>query len=722
MPILPGLCTVARALAVVREHPATRRMPRRAARIASPAVAAPAGATGAGSGRRAKRSLTIRLAGCLSLAAAACPAAAGDGPAWLREGPRAHRDGRSDDLVTGGLGASAMLGAPPTYADPLHPTADELRRAALFLRSSGGQGFGRLYGPQVDPQTGRILSDDGKIAGDEILAYADDGSGGQNVAMLLQIPDGLSRDRRCLLAVPTSGSSSLYRDIVDFGYWGLRRGCAVVYTDKGHGNGFHLLEPDTVNLLDGRQVAAAQAGREAHFRADLDEAARRAFLAERPHRVAFKAAHSKRNPEAAWGETLLQAIRFAFVELGRRDPGFTRANTIVIGTGSSNGGGAMLYAAEADTGHLMDGVVAREPQVQLRADDRVVVARAGIERRGSGRTLLDYFSFGNLYQPCAALAVAEIPMRDRLPFADNRCRSLHEKGLLRADTLDGQAQESLSRMRAYGWDVETEIGHAFGYVVAPDATATKYANDHGRFDVRDRLCGYSYAAVDGEGRPVPVPPAQAAQNFAIAPGGAPAGAIDLVNDDDPTGPRRNWLSASRSTGRQDFNLDGALCIRDLAAGRSADARRVQAGIQEFAGSARLNGLPTIIVHGRSDDRVPVGFTSRPYLGLNDLVDGAGSRLRYIEVTHAEHFDTDLPGFDTRMIPLKLYHLRALDLMWAHLTHGDPLPASQVVRTTARGGEPGKAPPLAPSHVPPIALQPDAGDRILVENGRVSIPD
>ena len=36
---------------------------------------------------------------------------------------------------------------------------------------------------------------------------------------------------------------------------------------------------------------------------------------------------------------------------------------------------------------------------------------------------------------------------------------------------------------------DTDVGHAFGYFVAPDATATKYANHDGRFDVRDRVCG-----------------------------------------------------------------------------------------------------------------------------------------------------------------------------------------------------------------------------------------
>ena len=37
-----------------------------------------------------------------------------------------------------------------------------------------------------------------------------------------------------------------------------------------------------------------------------------------------------------------------------------------------------------------------------------------------------------------------------------------------------------------------------------------------------------------------------------------------------------------------------------------------------------------------------------------------------------------------MIPLTLYHLRALDLMWEHLTKGSPAPENRVVRTTPRG--------------------------------------
>ncbi|HWK45400.1 MAG TPA: 3-hydroxybutyrate oligomer hydrolase family protein [Stellaceae bacterium] len=643
-------------------------------------------------------------------------------PAWLRLGPHTVYDGRTDDLVTGGLGAAGMLQGPPGFADSEHPTAPELRRASLYTRGSAGQGFGRLFGPDVDSRTGQKLLDEARVAGEEYLAY-DVGDGGvKRAALLLQLPANLSADRRCIVATPVSGSASLYRDVVDFGFWGLRHGCAVVYTDKGHGNGFHILETDQVETLDGRMVPAAQAGDDAHFRADMDAVARQRFLADWPHRIAFKAAHSKRNPETEWGDDVLRAVRFAFWQMAQRDPGFTRANTLVIVTGSSNGGGAALYAGEHDADHLVDGIVAREPQVQLRPDDRVSVTRGSVTRTGSGRTLLDYFTFGNLYQPCAVLAVPGIPLRERIDFAANRCASLRAKGLLNADDTDGQAREALDRMHAYGWDAETDIGHAFGYFVAPDATATKYINDHGRFDVQDRICGYSYAAVDAEGRPVSLRLDEQARNFAIAPGGAPAGSIDVINDLDPSGPRRNWVSASPSSGVQDYNLDGALCLRDLVTGQSAAARRVQAGVTEFLATGALHGLPTLIVHGRSDDRVPVSFSSRPYLGLNALQDGERSQLRYIEVTNAEHFSTDLPGFDTRMLPLTYYHLQALDLMWAHLTAQVPLPGSQVIRTIPRGGEPGHAPALQAGSLPQIVSQPPPLNRIDVLQGHVILPD
>ncbi len=673
---------------------------------------------------------TIAWLGVASLGAQADTPNETRKPDWLQAVQRTVFDGQSDDLATAGFGVAGMTDKAPApgYADRLRPTAAELRRAALFSRGSSGEGFGRLYGPNVDPGTGAVLPDDGKIAGTEYLAYADDGDGRQNVAMLLQVPASFRANRPCILAVPVNGSASLYRDIVDFGYWGLRRDCAVVYTDKGLGNGVHDLDTDTVNRLDGTRVSAAEAGREAHFRADLDASKRQEFLKSFPNRIAFKHAHSKQNPEAGWGRDVVRAIQFAFYQLNQdarganNGPYLTRDNTLVIATGNSNGGGAALYAGEYDKDSWIDGVVAAQPQVQVSPNDQAVVERGNIKRPGTGRTLLDYFTTAIMYQPCASVATPDAPRREKLTFAQNRCQSLKDKGLLSAETTEAQAKEALAKLRDYGWEPESDILHASHYDIAPDATAAKYASDHGRFGIEDWICGLSYAAADKDGRPIPIPADVLATIFATAPGGAPVGPVDIINDLDPNGPRRSALSVSASTGRQDYNLDGALCLRDLAIGQSANAQRVQAGNREFLASGDLHSKPTLIVHGRADARVPVGFTSRPYLALNSLVEGERSRLHYVEVANAQHFGASEPGYDTRFVRLTIYHLRALEQMYDHLTQGIPLPDHQVVRPTPRGGQPGQAPALEARNIAPIIERPLEKDRIQTERGRVIVPN
>ncbi len=63
---------------------------------------------------------------------------------------------------------------------------------------------------------------------------------------------------------------------------------------------------------------------------------------------------------------------------------------------------------------------------------------------------------------------------------------------------------------------------------------------------------------------------------------------------------------------------------------------MQEGAAKFLASRRLEGKTTIIVRrGRNDDRVPVSFSSRPYLGLKSLQDGAGSQLGYLKLANTE---------------------------------------------------------------------------------------
>ena len=177
-------------------------------------------------------------------------------------------DAVSNDLLTGGLGRSGLgAAAPPPYVDPLNPTAPELRTHAIFenyralVDISPNGGYGVLYGPNIDLSGADTLGE-GKIAGDEYLAYADDGSGRKNVTTMVQIPTSFDPANPCIVTAVSSGSRGVYGAIATAGEWGLKRGCAVAYSDKGTGNGAHDLQADTVNLINGLRDDAAAASRQ----------------------------------------------------------------------------------------------------------------------------------------------------------------------------------------------------------------------------------------------------------------------------------------------------------------------------------------------------------------------------------------------------------------------------------------------------------------------------
>jgi hydroxybutyrate-dimer hydrolase len=61
-------------------------------------------------------------------------------------------------------------------------------------------------------------------------------------------------------------------------------------------------------------------------------------------------------------------------------------------------------------------------------------------------------------------------------------------------------------------------------------------------------------------------------------------------------------------------------------------------------------------------------------------------------------------------------------MYEHLRDGMPLPPSQVVRATPRGGSPLAPPPLAEENLAPIEPDPGEGDRITFDGSEVFIPE
>jgi hydroxybutyrate-dimer hydrolase len=670
----------------------------------------------------------------------------------------------TQDLLTGGLGKSGIgAAAAPAYANPLVPTALELRRNAIYsnyralIDFAPAGGYGTLYGPNVDI-TGAATIGEGLIPGREYVGLLDDGSGKKQVPIVVQIPDSFNSAAPCLVLGPSSGSRGVYGAIASAGDWGLKHGCAVALTDAGKGVGLYDLTDDSVNLIDGTRATRAAAGTLSHFAADITDAARTAYNALFPNRLALKQVHSQKNPEKDWGNDTLASARFAFYALNDRygvpfsTQPFNAANTLVIAGSVSNGGAAVLHAAEQDTDGLIDGVVAGEPVTELPTTVGYGIQFGGATVVGYGKTLADFTTYGNLYQPCAALAapaaMAEISVFNYLVLtaqtgrATARCTGLAANGLVTGATTAAQSLDALNKLHAFGWTVFNDQMHNahYGLGNGPILSAM-YPVGYGRFAVTDNVCDTSFAQVDALGNPVPVTPAVKAQSFALANGTANGTPASVVYNNSVGGSRVWNIATSPSTGVQDFGLDNALCQRALVTGvdetgaaltatasstrpTAAQSAAVRAGIAETLLNGNLRGKPTLIVAGRSDALVPINNNARAYVAYNKVQEGGAGKVGYIEVANAQHFDTFVPfsGFDNRFIPLHVYFVRAMDAMYANLKSGTALPPSQVVRATPRGGLPGAAPAITAANVPAISAAPLVADQIGFVGTSLSVPN
>ncbi len=639
---------------------------------------------------------------------------------------RHYYDGISDDLLTAGAGQVGLTDATPTAADPENPTPAEIRRATIInqyktlvdLRAKAG--YGNLFGPAV-PGKFSTPSSDGKVAGKEYITYADDGSGRKNVTVMVQIPDHFDRANPCILAVPSSGSRGVYGGI-PVGEWGLKNRCAVVYTDIGTGNGVHDLNTDTVNRIDGMRGTVAEVGKDANFMAqgtaEMDLAT---YTSQYPFRIAQKHAHSQQNPEADWGQNVLDALELAFYLLNLEEnfgavtgievkKTITKENTLVIASGISNGGAASLRAAELDCLGLIDAVVVSEPNVNPRqlpnsSGFSIVQGEKIFPHQVLGKSLFDYITYYNLYQPCASAGTAlafgwdpaqGIPESGSFPAGKpGRCAALRSAGLLNSNTLEEQIAEAQKLLNDYGTLESTNpIAHLYNAAFVYAAIATLYANAYGRFSVVDNLCGYSYACSSGSNPPIAKTKADLASDFQASNGIPPSNGTNLINNYGNNGAGVDFRYSVDDNNNRDEDLLGTNCLRQLATGSTgvtadsgspltglsaAHFNRVQAGIQEIVASGDLQGKPAIIIHGRDDALLHVNFTSRSYYGLNQKIEGESSKLVYIEVTNAHHLDAFNQLFDIdSQIPLHYYLGLALDLMYDHLKNGTPLPKSQVI--------------------------------------------
>lgn len=564
-----------------------------------------------------------------------------------------HRDG--DDLLTAGLGLAGLRSlAPPALTDAAAPTVAELRRRAIWSNWRGiadlapDGGYGELYGSTAT------------VPGREFSAFATAPGAHSPHRVLVQVPDGFDRKRRCVLVAPSSGSRGVYGAIAVAGAWGLPKGCAVAYTDKGTGTDYFDLDARSGARADGTPGIAGQHD-------DL------AFAPEAPVNmsgVAFKHAHSRDNPEADWGRHVRQAAEYALEALNRafpEDAPFTFANTRTIAVGISNGGGAVLRAAEQQD-EWLDAVVAGEPSVL-------------VEGHGA-RALYDYTTEAALLMPCALLAMDNLPQPPLLAQARGvwaqRCEALAAAGLIEGADTDAQARDAQARMRASGWTEEALRAGALS--VGFDlwrAVAVTYASAYGRYGPGEHPCSFSFAMQTAEG----APRAAAAQERAAwwsdasgIPPGAGVGIVDEIARIDPGGSRLR-------------------CLRNLWSGASADADRVRKGIAETRAGLPRTGLPVTVIHGVDDGLIPMAFTSAPYVAH---ARAAGRDVRFWQVRNAQHFDAflGLPDYGARYLPMLPYIHAALDRTLAALEGKGRLPADATIQTVPRAGKPLTAEHLA----------------------------
>ena len=589
-----------------------------------------------------------RLQSCAHIAAVlllgACASATSLPGSRMFSQPRSSDHRGQDDLLTAGLGMAGLRAlAPPAFADAAHPTATELRRRAFWANWRGiadlapGGGYGELYGSVAN------------VPGREFSAFARLRGATQPHRVLLQLPDDFDAARRCVVVAPSSGSRGIYGAIAVAGAWGLPRGCAVAYTDKGAGTDYFDLDAG-----QGIDAAGQVAGGDAALAFKPASAAGGG--------IAYKHAHSQDNPEADWGRHVKQAAEFALATLNAQlpqQPRFTFANTRVIAVGISNGGGAVLRAAELE-GDWLDAVVAGEPNVLA-------------EGHGA-RSLYDYTTEAALLMPCALPALG-LPA---VPGADARCAALAAQGVLAGIGLEAQRQDALAKLHATGWtDAALRAGAISVGFDLWRAVAVGYASAYGRYPVDANPCGYRYAALGADLSPRAASDAERAAWWADASGIPPGAGVGIV-DPQPAA---------------DLGLHGVQCLRNLWTGDSADARRVRKGIAETRAGLPRAGLPVVVVHGTDDGLVPQAFSSAPYVAM---AQAAGRDVRYWQVRNAQHFDAFLgfPQYGAVYLPLLPYVYAALDRVDAHLDGKGTLPADAVIASAPRAGKPLTADNLA----------------------------
>lgn len=602
-------------------------------------------------------------------------------PLYLK---KVYYDGQSDDLLTAGLSLGELRSAqgPDISASP---NAAELRRSAYYHQFkalndvSDAGGFGRLYG---------ITGNTRPIAGTEYWqqrAVADNAYH----TMVVQIPDSFNHDAPCLLVAPSSGSRHALGSVATTGAWGLQKNCAVVYTDKGTGTQM-ALAGDQVYAIDGTLVDADN---------PLAEATH--LPATQGLQVVQKQAFSGVHPEQYWGEFVLDAVRYGLdilaAEVNRE---FNRDKVTVLAASLSNGGGAVIRAAELDQNQLIDAVVAAEPQLNM--DYSYQIKQAEGDRDIEARSLLELATYLGVYEPCAALhpSLNEAPFKANTaliqPWLMQRCLALQTTGFLATDVADLPAA-ALAKLRQAGMTEEAlsmaqinTLSHMWASI------GHTYVNSYLQVEPADKLCGVVFSGMTQMGQARALTETEIKTMFAKG-NGITANGIEVA------GLNETGEADKRLMMHPNFGFDAQQCFY-----HQARTEAMEKAIQVIQVDADLGQTPTLILHGTADGTVAINHASRAYFTKNQSGDNPNENLRFYEIENVQHFDAFLayPGFNTQFVPMHPYLEQALEMMWAHLYDQQSLAPSQRIKTQPRQQTETGVGVLTSDHIPAISTQPE----------------
>lgn len=554
---------------------------------------------------------------------------------------RETRHDGDDDLLTAGLGIDGLRRPPELPADRDHPSAAELRRLALHsnfnglvdLTATGG------FGPDVDLP---------RVPGREFHAFIRLPGREQPARLMVQVPDQLDTSAPCLLVAPASGSRGVYGAVPVAGVWGLARGCAVAYTDKGAGTDLFDHASGTGVALDGTRAEAGET-----------------VLGHEPGPVPLPLvsvphAHSKDNPEADWGHYTVEAARFGLdvleqvlsVEQSSTDSSSRADDRIrVIAVGLSNGGGAVLRGIERAPEGLFDAAIVAAPNVSVPGAPH----------------LYDYATRAALFQPCL---LADPTIVTELPFGNaalvepafQRCEALADAGLIDQPNAEA-AREVLTR--AGFDDAALEQAAVNTMLDLWRSVAAMYASAYLQTGADQMPCGFSTAIVDADGKPVAASSAQRNQWWALSSGVVPGGGLELIN------PKLGGPET-------DPAFESLACLRQLWTADRPSAWMLREAVEATRASGRVPDIPVLVIHGRQDGLIPPGLTSVPYV---ETARGHGAEsIAYWEIDGAQHFDVlvPFPGMSTRYRPLLPFLSDGLDHLEAVLDQERPLGDDRVI--------------------------------------------